>query len=74
MLLSIAVAAAQPSTDISYDIPNVARNVDYINVMTYDLGGSWNNFLSHNAPLTGTGGLTVSATINNWLQKGNTFE
>lgn len=42
--LSIAVAATETSASASYDVARVADNVDFINLMSYDLHGSWNNF------------------------------
>lgn len=42
--LTIAVAATETPASISYDIKRVADNVDFINLMSYDLHGSWNSF------------------------------
>ncbi|XP_069703819.1 chitinase-3-like protein 2 isoform X1 [Periplaneta americana] len=36
LLVSVAVAAPKPIIDDSYDVIQLADNVDYINVMTYD--------------------------------------
>lgn len=40
-LLAIGVAATENSASISYDIPNVVQHVDFVNLMSYDLHGSW---------------------------------
>lgn len=40
-LVTIAVGAARQSASVSYNIPEVVKHVDFINLMTYDLHGSW---------------------------------
>lgn len=50
-ILSVAVAAAEASASQSYLIPKLSQHVHFINLMTYDLNGSWNNFAGLNAPL-----------------------
>lgn len=51
LLLTVAVGATSARGEISYDIPGVAANVDFINLMTYDLHGSWDSRTGINAPL-----------------------
>ena len=34
---------------------SVTQYLDFVNIMTYDLHGSWNDFVGHNAPLYDTG-------------------
>lgn len=52
-LLSMAVAAPKTIIDVSYDIPNIAKYVDFINLMSYDYHDySWYMpFTGHNSPL-----------------------
>ncbi|KOC59780.1 Chitotriosidase-1 [Habropoda laboriosa] len=50
-LLSVAVGAAESSASQSYLISQVAQYADFINLMTYDLNGSWNSNTGINAPL-----------------------
>ncbi|XP_026674562.1 probable chitinase 2 [Ceratina calcarata] len=50
-ILSVAVGAAKSSASKSYYIRDVSENVDFINLMTYDLNGSWNSVTGINAPL-----------------------
>lgn len=50
-ILSVAVGAAEKSASKSYIINQVASNVDFVNLMTYDMNGAWNNFAGLNAPL-----------------------
>jgi len=51
LLLTAAVGAAPSTINRAYDIPNIASNLDFIHVMTYDYGGSWDGITGHNAPL-----------------------
>ncbi|CAI5495021.1 unnamed protein product [Closterium sp. Naga37s-1] len=41
LLLSAAVSAYEPTIDESYDVPTINNALDFVNVMTYDLHGSW---------------------------------
>lgn len=47
-LISVAVAAPEPIVDHAYDIPQMAKYVDFVNVMAYDFH-SYKSYL----PLTG---------------------
>ncbi|KAF2899378.1 hypothetical protein ILUMI_06797 [Ignelater luminosus] len=77
-LLTAAVAAAATSVDISYNVPALSKYLDFINVMTYDLHGSWEKFTGHNAPLypssqdvtAAAKELNVVACINAWIERG----
>ncbi|KAM4570582.1 acidic mammalian chitinase-like [Fundulus diaphanus] len=51
LLLTAAVAAGKGTIDSSYEIAEVSKYVDFLNVMTYDLHGSWDPFTGHNSPL-----------------------
>lgn len=50
-VLTVAVGAAEFKASQAYDIPNVANMVDFINLMSYDLHGSWDGITGINAPL-----------------------
>lgn len=41
LLLTAAVPADQARTNAGFDVPSLATSLDLINVMTYDLHGSW---------------------------------
>lgn len=79
LLLSAAVAATEQSASISYDIPNISRYLDFINVMTYDLHGPWDVRLGLNAPLYEgfedttplQRQLNVNTSIYYWLSQGD---
>ena len=34
-----------------YDVARISRHLSFVNVMTYDLHGDWDNFADHHAPL-----------------------
>ena len=52
LLLTAAVAAYRPKIEIGYDVKEISRYLDYINLMSYDYHGSWNNFIGFNSPLS----------------------
>ncbi|NP_001273800.1 uncharacterized protein LOC101900547 precursor [Musca domestica] len=66
--LGIAVGASATTAAISYDIPNIAKYVDFINVMTYDFHNQAT--LSYNSPLKGQGENNVESAIKYWLNAG----
>ncbi|KAK5646284.1 hypothetical protein RI129_004748 [Pyrocoelia pectoralis] len=49
---------------------HVSSNLDFINVMTYDLHGSWSGVTEANAPLHSTAGVSVSQCIDAWIANG----
>lgn len=55
-------------------MPSVNQYVDFINVMAYDMHGSWESGVDHHAPLYSrpwdTTTLTVDLGINYWISKG----
>uniref|UniRef100_A0A3Q3A6V7 chitinase n=1 Tax=Kryptolebias marmoratus TaxID=37003 RepID=A0A3Q3A6V7_KRYMA len=51
LLLSAAVAAGQEIINRGYEIAEVSRYLDFINVMTYRFHGSSDSILGHNSPL-----------------------
>ncbi|XP_051891033.1 chitinase-3-like protein 1 [Pristis pectinata] len=51
LLLSASVAAGKHNIDGSYDVPLIAKHLDFIGVMTFDFNGPWNTFTGHNSPL-----------------------
>ncbi|XP_076659481.1 chitinase-3-like protein 1 [Halictus rubicundus] len=76
-ILGVAVGAVENSASLSYIIDQVARHVHFINLMTYDMTGSWNYVAGHNAPLYPSARdqgqqakLNVDAAVRYWLSKG----
>lgn len=51
LILTAAVAAAEFSMSLSYDVPMVSKYLDMINLMAYDLHGPWDQMTGINAPL-----------------------
>lgn len=76
-LLTIAVGAAQSSASKSYHISELSRQVDFINLMTYDFHGAWDRFTGINAPLYASSSeqgddanLNVNSAVKYWLSQG----
>ncbi|XP_076075265.1 putative chitinase 10 isoform X1 [Mytilus galloprovincialis] len=81
LLLTAAVAAGEETVNSAYDIPAISQELDFINLMAYDLHGSWENFLGHNSPLyarsdesTEQKTLNQDYAINLWLNGGTPKE
>ncbi|XP_012678028.2 chitinase, acidic.2 [Clupea harengus] len=51
LLLSAAVAAGKATIDAGYEIAEIAKSLDFINIMTYDFNGAWSTNTGHNSPL-----------------------
>ncbi|XP_012253211.2 chitinase-3-like protein 1 [Athalia rosae] len=78
LILSAAVAAGKNSASLSYDIPQISKYLDFINLMTYDFHGSWDATTGHNAPLYASARdiselqkqLNINAAVRYWLSQG----
>ncbi|XP_018313223.1 probable chitinase 3 [Mycetomoellerius zeteki] len=51
LLLSAAVSPSKKVIDKGYDVPSLAKYLDWIAVMTYDFHGQWDKRTGHVAPL-----------------------
>ncbi|KAM8867698.1 acidic mammalian chitinase-like [Synchiropus picturatus] len=51
LMLTAAVSAGKGTIDAGYEIAEIARYLDFINVMTYDFHGTWETVTGHNSPL-----------------------
>ncbi|KAK1800016.1 hypothetical protein P4O66_006513 [Electrophorus voltai] len=49
--ISAAVSAGKDTIDAGYEIAEIAKYLDLINIMTYDFHGTWERFTGHNSPL-----------------------
>ncbi|KAJ8371376.1 hypothetical protein SKAU_G00114040 [Synaphobranchus kaupii] len=51
LLMSAAVSSGRGTIDSAYQIPQLGQSLDMINVMTYDMHGSWDPFTGECSPL-----------------------
>merc|ERR1711971_104189 len=51
LLLSAAVPVGPDNVRGGYDVPAVAKALDFVNLMAYDFHGKWETQAGHNAPL-----------------------
>lgn len=51
LVLTAAVPASPEAIAAGYDVPEVVKYVDFLNVMTYDFHGHWEGQVGHNSPL-----------------------
>lgn len=51
LLLTAAVPASFEAIAAGYDVPEISKYLDFINVMTYDFHGQWERQVGHNSPL-----------------------
>ncbi|XP_063834194.1 chitinase-3-like protein 2 [Ostrinia nubilalis] len=79
LMVTVAVSAVEERALLSYDVPAVAKYVDYVGVMAYDMSGAWDPVTGHNAPLHISEGdsteneaalYTVENAIKFWLKAG----
>lgn len=78
-ILTAAVGSVKFSADLSYDIPEMMKYLDFVNVMAYDLHGPWDQVVGINAPLYEgpadtteiSKQLNFDAIVKYWLNKGN---
>lgn len=77
LLLSAAVPASFEALTAGYDVPEISKYLDFINIMTYDFHGQWENQVGHNSPLlpleTASSyqkKLTVDFSVREWKKQG----
>ena len=72
LLLTAAVAAGKSTIDKAYEMAKLGRSLDILNLMTYDLHGTWDKKTGHHAALNGPSGdpLTVSFATQYWIDGG----
>lgn len=76
-LLTIASPAGFDKTE-NYELAEMSKHLDWLNVMTYDYHGAWENTTNHNAalypnsndPSSLAGKYNVDSTIQNYLNAG----
>ncbi|XP_041364780.1 acidic mammalian chitinase-like [Gigantopelta aegis] len=77
LLLTAAVPAGKKNIDSGFNIPEVMKYLDFVNLMSYDLHGSWESYTGHNSPLYATSKdtgndveLNIDWAANYWVSKG----
>lgn len=77
LLLTAAVGVGKSTVDAAYDIPGMSKNLDFINLMTYDLHGGWDGETGHQSPLVSGEGwsnldypASSSWAVQYWLDQG----
>ncbi|CAG0887236.1 unnamed protein product [Cyprideis torosa] len=77
LILSAAVPASFEAIAAGYDVPEISKYLDLINVMTYDFHGQWERQVGHNAPLfplevasSYQKKLTVDYSAREWIKQG----
>lgn len=67
LLLTVSLAAGKWYIDDGYDVPGIARYVDYANLMTYDYHGHNSQVAAFNSPLYSRKDPTFNPTLStNW--------
>lgn len=81
LLLSAAVPVGPDNVRGGYDVPAVAKYLDFINLMAYDFHGKWEKQAGHNAPLFAPSSdsewrkqLSVSFAAKMWTRLGTPKE
>eukprot|EP00727_Mastigamoeba_balamuthi_P010273 m51a1_g5869 putative chitotriosidase-1 (525) ;mRNA; f:400774-402491 len=69
LLLTIAASAGSWALDAGYDLPAVAQSLDWINVMTYDMSGSWDSTTGPHTALRGWPN-SIDGAVQYYLDKG----
>uniref|UniRef100_W8B3L3 Acidic mammalian chitinase n=1 Tax=Ceratitis capitata TaxID=7213 RepID=W8B3L3_CERCA len=77
-ILTAAVGASPATASISYNITEISKYLDIINVMAYDIHGTWESVTGYNAPLyagpndttEASRQLNLDAIIKYWLAQG----
>ncbi|KHJ46656.1 hypothetical protein D918_02977 [Trichuris suis] len=77
LLLTAAVSASQSKIDTVYDVPKLAKLLDFINLMSYDFYGSWDFQTGTNSPLfsqlcdsSSSSPSTVAGAAAHWNARG----
>ncbi|XP_057310495.1 uncharacterized protein LOC130648459 [Hydractinia symbiolongicarpus] len=76
LLLTAAVAAGYSTIDKAYEISKLGQYLDLLNLMTYDLHGSWESITGHHTAMATDGAgagrekLTVPYAVDYWINGG----
>ncbi|XP_059189054.1 chitinase-3-like protein 1 [Centropristis striata] len=77
LLITASVSAEKTTIDASYEVAEIAKHLDFINVLTFDFHGPWEKVTGHHSPLyqgsQDTGNKNYSNTdfaMQYWLKQG----
>ncbi|CAI5461417.1 unnamed protein product [Closterium sp. Yama58-4] len=72
LLLSAAVSAYEPTITRSYDVPTLNKTLDFVNIMTYDLHGSWESKTGMHTALEDLSNpqLSLKGAMAAWVSRG----
>ncbi|XP_055378605.1 probable chitinase 2 [Condylostylus longicornis] len=70
LILTSAIGASKTVIDQAYDVRTLSKLLDFMHIMCYDYGGSWDRKVGANAPLAGDGPLNVMFTIEYLIKLG----
>ncbi|XP_047196104.1 chitinase-3-like protein 2 [Hippoglossus stenolepis] len=51
LILTASVSAERDVIDASYEVEKITKDLDFLNVLTYDFHGPWENVTGHHSPL-----------------------
>uniref|UniRef100_A0A8D0ADD6 Acidic mammalian chitinase n=1 Tax=Sander lucioperca TaxID=283035 RepID=A0A8D0ADD6_SANLU len=51
LIITASVSAERATIDASYEVAQIATQLDFINVLTFDFHGPWENVTGHHSPL-----------------------
>lgn len=81
LILSAAVPASFEAISAGYDVPTINKYLDFMNVMTYDFHGDWEQVVGHNSPLFPLNSatpyqkkLTLDFSVAEWVRQGASKE
>uniref|UniRef100_A0A914Z7P6 Chitinase n=1 Tax=Panagrolaimus superbus TaxID=310955 RepID=A0A914Z7P6_9BILA len=73
-LVTIATASDSVKINAGYDVSEIAKSVDFVNVMTYDFHGSWEQKTGQNSPLFAPSGdstkFNTADAMKYWAENG----
>jgi len=77
LMLTAAVAAGKPTIDAGYEIAKIGKILDILNLMAYDLHGTWDGMTGHHTAMGDDGGttdfrkeFTVPFAVDYWIKGG----
>eukprot|EP00055_Hartaetosiga_balthica_P011610 m.53356 g.53356 ORF g.53356 m.53356 type:complete len:823 (-) comp7664_c0_seq1:297-2765(-) len=70
LLLSVAIAPSRSIADSAYDVPMIANNADFVNLLTYNYHGPWLPTTGSHTPLWTSDGENIQETVAYWITKG----